>query len=253
MKKISKCGIVDQVIKFAEFKESSKLKKLDGKKQIKLRGIPKLEDANKAGSKDSHKCSLILTEGDSAKSFAMAGLGIVGRDYYGVFPLKGKLLNVREASVQQRMKNDEINHLKQIIGLKQEYTYDSDEEISTLRYGKIICLTDQDVDGSHIKGLLMNFFHFVWPSLMKREGFITSLATPIVKAFKGKDIKTFYNLTEYEKWSESNESKSYKVKYYKGLGTSTSKEAKDYFVGIDDKLISYFCSSAVEGLKKKYY
>lgn len=250
MKKIAKCGIVDQVIKFAQFKETSKLKKLDGKKQVKLRGIPKLEDANKAGSKDSHKCALILTEGDSAKSFAMAGLGIVGRDFYGVFPLKGKLLNVREASVQQRMKNEEINNLKQIIGLKQEYTYESDEEFSTLRYGKIICLTDQDVDGSHIKGLLMNFFHFVWPSLMKREGFITSLATPIVKAFKGKDTKVFYNLTEYEKWSESSQSKSYKVKYYKGLGTSTSKEAKDYFVGIDDKLISYFCSSAMEGLKK---
>ncbi len=250
MKKVAKCGIVEQVIKFAEFKESSKLKKLDGKKQVKIRGIPKLEDANKAGSKDSQKCALILTEGDSAKSFAMAGLSIVGRDYYGVFPLKGKLLNVREASVQQRMKNDEINHLKQIIGLKQEHTYDSDEEFNTLRYGKIICLTDQDVDGSHIKGLLMNFFHFVWPSLMKREGFITSLATPIVKAFKGNDTKIFYNLTEYENWSELDESKSYKIKYYKGLGTSTSKEAKDYFDGLNNKLINYFCSSAVESLKK---
>lgn len=63
----------------------------------KLIGIKKLEDANKAGTKESKDCTLILTEGDSAKSLAMSGLEVVGWDYYGVFPLWGKLLNVREA------------------------------------------------------------------------------------------------------------------------------------------------------------
>jgi len=247
LKKLSKCGIVEQVIQFAKFKETAKLKNTDGKKKIKLRGIPKLEDANKAGSKDSSKCALILTEGDSAKAFAMAGLGIIGKDYYGVFPLKGKLLNVREASVKQQLENDEIKNLIQIIGLKQENTYEDDEEFNSLRYSKIICLTDQDVDGSHIKGLLINFFHFKWPALIKRKGFITSLATPIVKAFKGKDEKVFYNLTDYEKWKKEN-IKGWKIKYYKGLGTSTSKEAKDYFVDFEDKLIKYFCESALEGI-----
>ena len=63
--------------------------------------MSKLEDANDAGSKNSLDCTLILTEGDSAKTLAVSGLGIVGRDRYGVFPLRGKLLNVREASHKQ--------------------------------------------------------------------------------------------------------------------------------------------------------
>ena len=64
-------------------------------------GIPKLDDANEAGGRHSHDCTLILTEGDSAKTLAVSGLGVVGRDHYGVFPLRGKLLNVREASHNQ--------------------------------------------------------------------------------------------------------------------------------------------------------
>ena len=251
MKKVSKCGIVDKVIKLAEFKESANLKKTDGKKQIKLKGIPKLDDANKAGTKDANKCSLILTEGDSAKAFAMAGLGIVGRDYFGVFPLKGKLLNVREASVKVIGDNDEINHLKQIIGLKQNTNYEDQNNFNQLRYGRIIILTDQDVDGSHIKGLLMNFLHVLWPELLKREGFVTSLATPIVKLFKGKEVETFYNLTEYQEFIEDNNTTGWKTKYYKGLGTSTSSEAKEYFHEIEDKLIKYFYKSAIKGISNE--
>ena len=241
MKKLSKCGIVDQVINLALFKENNSLKKTDGKKKTTLRGIPKLEDANKAGGKYSQKCSLILTEGDSAKAFAMSGLSIVGRDYFGVFPLKGKMLNVREASNKQMSSNSEINYLKQIMGLKKDHDYSVENNFNSLRYGRIICLTDQDTDGSHIKGLLINCFHYLWPSLLKHKGFISSLATPIVKSFKGKKENTFYNLTDYEKWKENNDGgKGWKVKYYKGLGTSTSKEAKEYFIDIEDKLIQYY-------------
>ena len=165
------------------------MSKHDGKK-IKLRGIPKLEDANKAGSKDSYKCSLILTEGDSAKAFAMSGLGVIGRDYYGVFPLKGKLLNVRDAPLNKIQNNSEIQNLVKILGLKFNEDYSSDDKFKTLRYGKIISLCDQDVDGYHIKGLLINFIDHFWPSLIKRD-FFTSLATPIVKALKEKKKKHF--------------------------------------------------------------
>ena len=240
LKKLSKCGIVEQMIELAKFKENSNLKKTDGKKQVKISGIPKLEDANKAGTKDSIKCTLILTEGDSAKATAMAGLGIVGRDYYGVFPLKGKLLNVREAAASQLLANEEIKSLKLIIGLKQGEDYSSDEKFSSLRYGHILLLTDQDVDGSHIKGLFINMLHSLWPSLVKRSEFVQSLNTPIVKAIKGSNIITFYNLTDYDNWKDTPEANNYKIKYYKGLGTSTTQEAKEYFIDIETKLINYF-------------
>jgi DNA topoisomerase-2 len=240
LKKLAKCGIVEQVIELVKFKESSSLKKTDGKKQVRLMGIPKLDDANKAGSKDSGKCSLILTEGDSAKTFAVSGLSVIGRDYFGVFPLKGKLLNVREAAPAKIGANEEITNLKKIIGLKSGEDYSTDEKFNQLRYGRIVILTDADVDGSHIKGLVMNFIHSQWPSLINRPNFIASLATPIVKATKGSETLSFYNLPDYDKWLESNEThKNWKIKYYKGLGTSTAVEAREYFVDIEDKLIIY--------------
>jgi len=101
MKAILNSGIVELILKVAEAKEEAKLgKQNNGKKQIKLFGIKKLDDANKAGSKDSERCTLILTEGDSAKSLALAGIEVVGRDFYGCFPLRGKFLNVREANMK---------------------------------------------------------------------------------------------------------------------------------------------------------
>jgi DNA topoisomerase-2 len=101
---------------------------------------------------------LIVTEGDSAKSLAMSGLSIVGRDFYGVFPLKGKPLNVRDATYQAVMKNEEIKNMVDIMGLKYGVTYD-ETNIKTLRYGHLMIMADQDTDGSHIKGLLINFIH----------------------------------------------------------------------------------------------
>ena len=154
-----KLGFVDDMLSMIKHKEMRELNKTDGRKTSTIKGIPKLEDANKAGTAQSSKCTLILTEGDSAKTFAISGLSVVGRDYYGVFPLKGKLLNVRDASVKQLTGNEEINNIKQIIGLQSDKKYTPDN-LNNLRYGRILILTDADVDGSHIKGLLVNFIHF---------------------------------------------------------------------------------------------
>lgn len=236
IKKVYASGIVDQVINLVKMKQDSLLKKSDGKKTSKISGIPKLEDANFAGTKKSSQCYLILTEGDSAKALAMAGLSVVGQDCFGVFPLKGKLLNVREATSAQIMKNEEIVNIKKIIGLQQGKTY---KDTSELRYKGIIIMADQDVDGFHIKGLLINFIHFFWPSLINTGDFIFSLQTPIVKAIKGKEAIEFYNLTEYNNWKEKNNISSYRIKYYKGLGTSTKEEAKQYFTGLEEKLLKY--------------
>jgi DNA topoisomerase II len=98
-----------------------------------------------------------------------------------------------------------------------------------LRYGSMMIMTDQDYDGSHIRGLLINLFHELWHELIAIPGFLTYMATPIVKATKGKETKNFYSQFDYEEWRKAEGAKGWTVKYYKGLGTSTRDEAKDYF------------------------
>merc|ERR1719394_706095 len=219
---IQKAGIVESVLLWSKFKADAALKnKQSGKKTNKLRGIPKLEDANEAGTRNSSGCTLILTEGDSAKTLAVAGLGVVGRDYYGVYPLKGKLLNVREASQKQIMENKEITDLVKIIGLSYKKKYLTMDDVASLRYGKVMIMTDQDQDGSHIKGLVINFIHHNWPSLMKLP-FLEEFITPIVKVTKGNQQQCFFSLPEFQEWKDATDNR-------KGLGTSTSKEAKEYF------------------------
>ncbi|XP_076008405.1 DNA topoisomerase 2-alpha [Genypterus blacodes] len=230
IKQAISCGIVDSVMNWVKFKAQSQLnKKCSAVKHTKIKGVPKLDDANDAGGRNSIDCTLILTEGDSAKTLAVSGLGVVGRDRYGVFPLRGKLLNVREASHKQIMENVEINNIIKILGLQYKKNYSDPESLKSLRYGKIMIMTDQDQDGSHIKGLLINFIHCNWPSLL-RHNFLEEFITPIIKASLKKTQMSFYSIPEFNAWKEKQSNfKSWKVKYYKGLGTSTSQEAKEYF------------------------
>uniref|UniRef100_A0A8C4QGD5 DNA topoisomerase 2 n=1 Tax=Eptatretus burgeri TaxID=7764 RepID=A0A8C4QGD5_EPTBU len=230
VKAILTCGIVENILNWVKFKAQTQLnKKCSAVKHSKLRGIPKLDDANDAGGKNSTECTLILTEGDSAKTLAVSGLGVVGRDRYGVFPLRGKMLNVREATHKQIMENKEINNIIKIVGLQYKKDYENSESLKSLRYGKIMIMTDQDQDGSHIKGLIINFIHHNWPSLLHHY-FLEEFITPIVKVSKNKQELSFYSLPEFQEWKNNTENvKAWKIKYYKGLGTSTSKEAKEYF------------------------
>ncbi|XP_017274093.1 DNA topoisomerase 2-alpha isoform X2 [Kryptolebias marmoratus] len=230
IKQATSCGIVESIMNWVKFKAQSQLnKKCSSVKHTKIKGVPKLDDANDAGGKNSIGCTLILTEGDSAKTLAVSGLGVVGRDRYGVFPLRGKMLNVREASHKQIMENAEINNIIKILGLQYKKNYSDPDSLKSLRYGKIMIMTDQDQDGSHIKGLLINFIHHNWPSLL-RHNFLEEFITPIIKVSFKKTQMSFYSIPEFEAWkiSQANH-KSWKIKYYKGLGTSTSQEAKEYF------------------------
>ena len=233
--KLYKSGIVDKALSLTEFHDQKKLVKTDGKKTNKI-FIPKLDDANFAGTKNSAECTLILTEGDSAKTMAISGLSVIGRDKYGVFPLRGKMMNVKDASIQKISDNAEITALKKILGLEQNKKY---IDISNLRYGSIMIMTDQDHDGSHIKGLLFNIFQSLWNSLYQIDGFLTSMLTPIIKVTNKSDVISFYNMSDYEKWSETDSAKrgNWKIKYYKGLGTSSDQEAKEYFKNM--KKITY--------------
>ena len=223
---------IEQIKELLKSSKMDSFSKTDGNKKSTVKGIPKLEDANYAGTKKSPECTLILTEGDSAKATAISGISAVkgGRNTFGVFPLKGKLLNVREASMAQITKNNEINNLKKIMGFKSGVNYNKDN-ISQLRYGSIMLMMDADEDGSHIKGLVINFLNYFYPSLLRMENFLKVMVTPVVKATYKDHIMRFNNLSGYNVWKNKPESNSdkYKVKYYKGLGTSTSKEAGEYF------------------------
>ena len=235
VKNVLKTGISDELTALSKFKEMKELAKTDGgARKSKITGIPKLDDANKAGTAQSKKCTLIVTEGDSAKTLAVAGLSVVGRDHYGVFPLRGKCKNVRDASVAQLSSNQEFSDLKKILGLQQgkEYT-----DVSELRYGRLMIMTDADNDGSHIKGLILNMIHAFWPSLLKL-GFVVSMVTPIIKATKNSQSKSFYTDSAFRAWYGDGK-QGWRIKYYKGLGTSTSAEAREYFKMIETLTVRF--------------
>ncbi|KAL0945575.1 hypothetical protein HGRIS_014735 [Hohenbuehelia grisea] len=236
-KKVQKSPIVDQVLNWAKFKADQQIKKTDGSKRNRLTGMAKLSDANNAGTKNAEKCTLILTEGDSAKSLAVAGLGVVGRDNFGVFPLRGKMLNVREAKHDQIMKNEEIQNIKKIMGLQHNKEYTN---VSSLRYGRLMIMTDQDHDGSHIKGLLINFLDHFYPSLLKIPEFLVEFITPIVRVTKGNQRKNFFTIPEFEQWLEATpDARKWTVKYYKGLGTSSDADAREYFGRMGKHMIPF--------------
>jgi DNA topoisomerase-2 len=248
LKAIEKTEVVQNIMHFAQQKADQLLKKTDGNKRSRMSNS-KLTDANKAGTKDGHMCTLILTEGDSAALLALAGRAVVNPDYFGVFPLRGKLLNVRDASIDQISKNQEIQNIKKFIGLqhKKEYT-----DCKGLRYGHIMIMTDQDHDGSHIKGLLINFLQCQYPSLLKIPNFLMEFITPIVKVWKGdpkhpKQQKSFFSMPEYEEWKEQHKlEKGWDHKYYKGLGTSQSSDAQIYFRDLDTHMKAFHTMKAQE-------
>lgn len=232
---LTKLGLLDEAKHVLEAKSLRETKKTDGKKRSTVRGIVKLEDALFAGTAKSNECTLILTEGDSAATSAISGLKEVGRERWGVFPLRGKLLNVRDITIQKFNANEELTAIKKILGLEQGKQY---KDIRELRYGRVMIMADQDHDGSHIKGLLMNLFHAEWPGLLQ-SGFLCTLLTPILKASKGKSVLSFYSIPEFNQWKETNSLNGWKVKYYKGLGTSTPAEAREWFKDLHEILYEW--------------
>ena len=233
IEKIAKMGVMDAACALTEVKENKAAKKTDGSKTKSIRGIPKLIDANWAGTEKSALCSIIFCEGDSAKAGIVSGLSSEDRNIIGVYPMKGKILNVRGEQTKKISENKEIAEIKKILGLETGRVYKSIEDVGkSLRYGKVLFMTDQDMDGSHIKGLGINLFQSEWPSLTQIPGFIGFMNTPILKARKGTQELVFYNEGEYDTWKNSlseHELKSWNIKYYKGLGTSTGKEFREYF------------------------
>lgn len=242
-------GIIGAALAVAARLDNKKLSKTDGT-LVRDVNVEKLEDANWAGHRTkSHLCTLIVTEGDSAKASVLSGINKFGhgnskaegrgRDVYGVYPLRGKVMNVRDKSNTAVAANKEFENLKKILGLKQGKDYADD--IDGLRYGKLMILTDADVDGTHIAGLIINLINVYWPKLLENNKFLVRMATPILKATrKGKrssEVKEFYGNSQYEEWKKGIEIKDWNIKYYKGLGTSDKKEFEKYCE--NPKLVKY--------------
>ena len=231
---IMKWNCIDSIRDVIRSKELLTLKKTEKKTKV-FKKIPGYDPANNAGTKKSSDCTLILCEGLSAKTYAVVGIDVGvgkhrGRDWFGIYPLRGKLLNVRNASMQSTASNKEITDMIQALGLRHGVDYQDDANYAQLNYGRLMIMTDADVDGTHIKGLILNFIHHLFPSLLKRsEPFITSMQTPIVKIFNPRSPITFYTEEDFHKYMEQNESNKSRVKYYKGLGTSSDQEVRETF------------------------
>ncbi|KAJ1898352.1 DNA topoisomerase 2, partial [Coemansia sp. IMI 209127] len=234
MKNVLKSDLKEFVEMMVRRKEEREMKKTDGTRSSRLTGIDKLDDANLAGTRHSNDCTLILTEGDSAKTLAVSGLGVQGRDKFGIFSLRGKPLNVRDASATQISANQEFTNLKQILGLKHGTKYTS---TSQLRYGHVLIMADQDVDGSHIKALIVNMFDSMYPGLLEVQGFLQQFITPVVRVTNSrtKERINFYTEAEFKQWydAQPNSAKGWVPKYYKGLGTSKESDALEYFGKLD--------------------
>jgi DNA topoisomerase-2 len=247
IEKVAKMGVMDLACSLTQAKEAKAAKKTDGSKTKSIRGIANFIDANFSGTEKSKDCVLILCEGLSAMAGVVSGISSEDRNTIGIYPLKGKVLNVRGELPKKISDNKEIADIKKILGLEMGKEYKTIEDIhKSLRYGKVMVMTDQDLDGSHIKGLCINLFHSEWASLTKIPGFISFMNTPILRAKKGQETLLFYNEGEYQVWKDSfglNGSVGWTIKYFKGLGTSTSAEFKEYFA--NKKIVDFVHSGPV--------
>ena len=233
---LSKFGVCDRVKEIIQGRELVTLKKSTTKTKS-FKKIVGYDFANNAGTKKGKDCTLILCEGLSAKTYAVFGIdvgfnGKRGRDWYGIYPLRGKVLNVRNASLKSLTENKEVSDVVNALGLQYNVDYTDDANFKKLNYGKLMIMTDADNDGTHIKGLILNFIHHLFPSLLRRkESFVCDMLTPIVKISHGASSRLFYSEDLFHDFMKSEESskKNYKVKYYKGLGTSSDAEVKETF------------------------
>ena len=212
------------------------------KKDKALKFDSKLADCK---SKDRKKCEIYITEGDSASGNLKLARN---KDFQAVIPVRGKILNTQKATLEKIRKNAEIMTMIEAFGLKvdpktMKLTYDEDD----LRYGKIIIMSDADVDGAHIKNL---FYTFIWnfcPQLIE-EGYVYAGVPPLYKITEGKDKYIYLKNDEaLEEYRKSHQGKKYQVGRMKGLGEMDVDETEKTLTNPDERIIKQI---TVEDIKE---
>jgi DNA topoisomerase-2 len=163
-----------------------------------------------ATAKDTSKNILFVAEGDSA----LKPLRAAKKPIHGLFPLRGKPDNVFDKSIKYLADQVEFQNLVKIMGLDLSGKVD----VSKLRYGSLVVATDADLDGIHIRGLLVVSFNRFWPELISK-GVLKFLKTPVMTATVGKKVIEFFTPDDYEAWLKDNHNTKHSLKYYKGLGS----------------------------------
>ena len=247
--KLTKLGVLDAIISTEAEKElNASLKKTMVPKTREV--MVEKYDAALDSRRDPDSCTLILTEGDSAKAFVVAGLSAIGRDKHGVFPLRGVPLNVTGIGVAKILENREIANIFRILNVGPH------SDGKGLRYGRVAICSDQDSDGAHICGLLLNFLVTCLPEVVaSRPGFLQRIVTPLIRATKkrGSEEVAFFCMQHYRDWELTNDASLWNVKYYKGLGTSTSKEARGLFKELGTHCMTLAHDGAAKDTLLKFY
>ena len=227
---VTKSELVQSIIDWVEARDQAKQRAEErdaNKNKVSIKTIPKFHDAT---TTNRSQAVLFLAEGDSSLG------GILGcRDakLQGVFPLKGRPINVCAKSMKEVRANEEFERVRNIIGLK----YGEPAVIEKLNFGKIVIASDQDLFGASIAGLVLNMFYRLWPELVE-NGIIYRLLTPIVIVGKGKKAKEFFTMQEFEDWRAANPDNKESYRFLKGLGSNTSEQFKKYLA--DDKYLIQF-------------
>jgi DNA topoisomerase-2 len=250
IRKVLKWPFVEELNRLVELRSLQTLKKTERKsRRCRIEGF---DPANRAGGKDGHKCSLILCEGLSAKTYAVIGIKegvrfrgveLRGRDWFGIMPLRGKLLNARNASATSIAGNKELVNIIQALGVQYGVDYTVDSNFAKLRYGRILILTDSDVDGLHIQALILNAICYLFPSLTHRPGFISCMQTPVMKITDKHRTLRFYSLREAREHMATLSGRQFSVKYFKGLGTSSDGDVAETF---GQRMVMYHMDTEAE-------
>lgn len=215
-------------------KTRDQLAKTDGSMRGGRISSKKITDANFAGKSQSNLCILCGVEGDSAAGYVKKLITVspTKRDYLGTLKFRGKVLNVKKATLRRVAECEEIINLKQALGLREGVDYTRPENFATLRYGAFMIMTDADDDGNHIKSLILLIFSQLYPTLLQM-GYVMYWTTPKFLISKGKRVLARLNDDpDLEAWKQANptwEKEDYSIQYMKGLGTSNDEDVQyDY-------------------------